>query len=94
MIGDLDMRRDVQEIFRKTPHDKQVLMFSATLPKELRAVCKKFMQDVRYFPTPIPQFPVVSSILLSLPNFLSPLPQPFCPTPLLITEGPGSTRLR
>jgi superfamily II DNA/RNA helicase len=45
MIGDLDMRRDVQEVFRKTPHDKQVLMFSATLPKDLRAVCKKFMQD-------------------------------------------------
>jgi ATP-dependent RNA helicase UAP56/SUB2 len=45
MIGDLDMRRDVQEIFRMTPHEKQVLMFSATLPKELRSVCKKFMQD-------------------------------------------------
>jgi len=45
MIGDLDMRRDVQEIFRMTPHEKQVMMFSATLPKELRGVCKKFMQD-------------------------------------------------
>ncbi len=40
------MRRDVQEIFRMTPHEKQVMMFSATLPKELRGVCKKFMQDV------------------------------------------------
>jgi superfamily II DNA/RNA helicase len=46
MIGDIDMRRDVQEIFKMTPHEKQVMMFSATLPKELRAVCKKFMQDV------------------------------------------------
>ncbi|CAJ0586903.1 unnamed protein product, partial [Mesorhabditis spiculigera] len=45
MIGDLDMRRDVQEIVRMTPKEKQVMMFSATLPKELRAVCKKFMQD-------------------------------------------------
>jgi len=45
MIGDIDMRRDVQEIFKMTPHEKQVMMFSATLPKELRAVCKKFMQD-------------------------------------------------
>lgn len=42
----LDMRRDVQEIFRSTPHGKQVMMFSATLSKEIRPVCKKFMQDV------------------------------------------------
>ena len=40
------MRRDVQEIFRNTPHEKQVMMFSATLSKEIRPVCKKFMQDV------------------------------------------------
>jgi superfamily II DNA/RNA helicase len=42
----LDMRRDIQEIFKMTPHEKQVLMFSATLSKEVRPVCKKFMQDV------------------------------------------------
>lgn len=42
----LDMRRDVQEIFKMTPHEKQVMMFSATLSKEIRPVCKKFMQDV------------------------------------------------
>jgi len=41
-----DMRRDIQEIFRATPHSKQVMMFSATLSKEIRPVCKKFMQDV------------------------------------------------
>ena len=40
------MRLDVQEIFRNTPHEKQVMMFSATLNKEIRPVCKKFMQDV------------------------------------------------
>lgn len=40
------MRRDVQDIFRDTPHSKQVMMFSATLSKEIRPVCKKFMQDV------------------------------------------------
>lgn len=40
------MRRDVQEIFRNTPHGKQVMMFSATLSKDIRPVCKKFMQDV------------------------------------------------
>ena len=41
-----DMRSDVQEIFRMTPHEKQVMMFSATLSKDIRVVCKKFMQDV------------------------------------------------
>lgn len=41
-----DMRRDVQEIYRNTPHGKQVMMFSATLSKDIRPVCKKFMQDV------------------------------------------------
>jgi ATP-dependent RNA helicase UAP56/SUB2 len=40
------MRADIQEIFKKTPHDKQVMMFSATLSKEIRPVCQKFMQDV------------------------------------------------
>uniref|UniRef100_A0A8D1G7V0 RNA helicase n=1 Tax=Sus scrofa TaxID=9823 RepID=A0A8D1G7V0_PIG len=40
-----DMRRDVQEIFRLTPHEKQCMMFSATLSKEIRPVCRKFMQD-------------------------------------------------
>ncbi|KAJ2836570.1 Suppressor of the cold-sensitive snRNP biogenesis mutant brr1-1 [Coemansia erecta] len=43
----IDMRRDIQEIFKATPHNKQVMMFSATLSKEIRPVCKKFMQDPR-----------------------------------------------
>lgn len=43
------MRADVQEIFKMTPHDKQVMMFSATLSKDIRPICKKFMQDVRIF---------------------------------------------
>lgn len=45
MLEQLDMRKDVQDIFRLTPHEKQVMMFSATLSKEIRPVCKKFMQD-------------------------------------------------
>lgn len=36
----------MQEIFRITPHEKQVMMFSATLSKDIRPVCRKFMQDV------------------------------------------------
>lgn len=45
MLEQLDMRRDVQDIFRSTPHEKQVMMFSATLSTDIRPVCKKFMQD-------------------------------------------------
>lgn len=44
----IDMRHDVQEIFKMTPQEKQVMMFSATLPRELRVVCKKFMQEVSH----------------------------------------------
>lgn len=39
------MRRDVQEIFRATPPQKQVMMFSATLSAQTKPVCKKFMQN-------------------------------------------------
>lgn len=45
MLESLNMRRDVQEIFKHTPHEKQVMMFSATLSKEMRPVCRKFTQD-------------------------------------------------
>jgi ATP-dependent RNA helicase UAP56/SUB2 len=46
LLDSVDMRRDVQEIFKATPHDKQVMLFSATLSKEIRPVCRKFCQDV------------------------------------------------
>jgi len=45
MLESLPMRRDVQQIFKSTPHEKQVMMFSATLSKEIRPVCKKFTQN-------------------------------------------------
>jgi len=45
MLESIGMRRDIQEIFRATPHHKQVMMFSATLSQEVRPVCKKFMQN-------------------------------------------------
>ena len=63
------MRRDVQEIFRATPHEKQVMMFSATLSKEIRPVCKKFMQDVSSAPDYLARLP---------PQYLARLP-PHCP---------------
>ncbi|XP_055346918.1 spliceosome RNA helicase Ddx39b-like [Paramacrobiotus metropolitanus] len=45
VLSQLDMRKDIQEIFKLTPREKQVMMFSATLPKDIRPVCRKFMQD-------------------------------------------------
>jgi len=45
MLDAVDMRRDVQEIFKSTPHRKQVMMYTATLSKEVREICKKFMHD-------------------------------------------------
>ena len=39
------MRSDVQKIFKKTPYNKQVMMFSATLPEEIRDVCRKYMKN-------------------------------------------------
>jgi ATP-dependent RNA helicase UAP56/SUB2 len=44
LLESLEMRRDVQHIFKVTPHEKQVMMFSATLSKEIRPVCKRFTQ--------------------------------------------------
>jgi len=45
MLESLEMRRDVQRIFKMTPHDKQIMMFSATLSDEVRPICKKFMHN-------------------------------------------------
>jgi ATP-dependent RNA helicase UAP56/SUB2 len=44
---DSDMRVDVQKIFKHTPPNKQVMMFSATLSEEVRALCKRFMHNPR-----------------------------------------------
>lgn len=54
LFSSQDMRRDIQEIFRATPHEKQVMMFSATLSKEIRPVCRKFCQSVSHLLLPPP----------------------------------------
>jgi superfamily II DNA/RNA helicase len=45
MLEANDMRGDVQEIFKMTPKDKQVMMFSATLGDKVRPTAKKFMHN-------------------------------------------------
>jgi len=47
MLEELSMRNDVQKIFKFTPHVKQVMMYSATLSDDVRAVCKRFMHNPR-----------------------------------------------
>jgi len=47
MLEELSMRQDIQKIFKHTPHQKQVMMFSATLSDEVRNVCKRFMHTPR-----------------------------------------------
>lgn len=48
-IVTIGMRKDVQNIFKRTPYDKQVMMFSATISKDIRPVCKKFMRTNVFF---------------------------------------------
>ncbi|KAI1043051.1 hypothetical protein LB505_007898 [Fusarium chuoi] len=45
MLDQPDMRTDVQDVFRATPPQKQVMMFSATLSEEVKPICRKFMQN-------------------------------------------------
>jgi superfamily II DNA/RNA helicase len=45
MLEAMDMRQKVQQIFLRTPQNKQVMMFSATMAPEVRPVCIKFMKE-------------------------------------------------
>ena len=71
-----DMRGDVQQIFKATPHSKQVMMFSATLAKEIRPVCKKFMNEVRLrtAKAPTPHSPPQQQTPSTQSHLLSPAP--------------------
>jgi len=46
ILKQTDMRGDVQAIFAQTPYEKQVMMFTATMSKEILPVCRKFTVDV------------------------------------------------
>jgi len=45
LLNALDMRRQVQQIFKATPPDKQVMLYSATISPEARILCKKFCRE-------------------------------------------------
>jgi len=42
MLNELQMRRQVQDIFKETPQEKQVMLFSATISPDVRTICRKF----------------------------------------------------
>ena len=74
-VASADMRADVQDIFKQTPHDKQVMMFSATLSQEIRPICKKFMTDVCPFSARACQ-PGAPSARLPSQHFIRPVAVP------------------
>jgi ATP-dependent RNA helicase UAP56/SUB2 len=43
------MREHVQYVFLQCPKKKQVMMFTATLPNEIRDTCRKFMKVFFFF---------------------------------------------
>lgn len=45
VLDSVTMRGDVQKIFKETPHNKQVMMYTATLSNEIKNVCRKFMRN-------------------------------------------------
>jgi len=44
-LSDLPMRYDIQQIFIKTPLQKQTMMYTATLPEEIKIDCLKFLRE-------------------------------------------------
>ena len=49
VLGNPKMRADIQDIFVKTPHSKQVMMFSATMPEEMKKGRRFYTQIARSF---------------------------------------------
>lgn len=45
VLEKIDMRSDVQQIFKATPHLKQVMMFSATMDSDMKDTCRRFMRN-------------------------------------------------
>jgi len=47
VLGNPKMRADIQDIFVKTPHHKQVMMFSATMPEDMKKGTIKLTKIVK-----------------------------------------------
>merc|ERR1711970_1665975 len=44
-LGSIDMMNQVQGIFRQMQYNKQVMMFSATIPDAIRPICRKYTKE-------------------------------------------------
>jgi len=44
IMESLELRKDTQDIFRLTPVQKQVMMFTATLSEQTQQLCRRFMR--------------------------------------------------
>lgn len=44
---DMGFIEDIERILSATPEDKRMLMFSATMPKEVLSIAERFMRDYR-----------------------------------------------
>jgi len=49
LLAETDMRAQVQEIFMEAPYEKQVMMFSATISKDVLPVCRKMCTNPQEF---------------------------------------------
>lgn len=45
LIEEISVRSDIQNIFVKTPFNKQTMMFSATMSNEVKDTCRKFLRN-------------------------------------------------
>jgi len=45
LLEQVGMRADIQNIFKHTPVQKQVMMFTATLSNDIKLTCRKFMRN-------------------------------------------------
>ncbi len=45
---EMGFREDIERILSDTPHQRQTLLFSATMPKEIRDIAKKYQKDSKF----------------------------------------------
>ena len=57
---DMGFIGDIEAILEKTPSEKRTLMFSATIPEEIRGIAERFMRDPLYVSTRTDHTPVES----------------------------------
>ena len=47
MLDEYDFRKSIQQILKRTPRQKQTMLFSATIKEELKSLCRRFTRRER-----------------------------------------------